>query len=172
MLVGVEMGRIATEQLTERGDLTIHLLADGIAVRWDNLIEWDPLAPSEGPLAKIEVQPDAEVWMLTRIGRRLPGRRPPDHGAGGSQDAVLERPDDAAIHPGTLPEVVRVNDQDAAVHQRIPSRSAAETASPTQSWAWSGGGVHSGEAPSSWAALCNRHASRSVRNSSSGAPPA
>src|SRR6188768_4494337 len=106
VLVGVEVGRIATGQPAEGVDLAAALDLDryrvvGVAA----LIGEPPLAVPKAPLGDIEMKSDGEAGLgVDEIGRRSRGIGP-DHQAGAGDDAAFVGLGDASVDSGREAEI-------------------------------------------------------------------
>ncbi len=168
VLVGVEMGRVPADEVTERGQLG----GDGVphrhrVVRVDDDVRGLPPAVAVLPLAEIDVEAEREVGSLARIAGGLGSRRPANHQARARDHAVLVRTDDPPIDTAAAAEIVRVHDELTVAHSA--SRSAVRAASPSQSCSWAGGGAQDADHPSHCTASSRRAHSSASANAAVGA---
>ena len=154
VLVRVEVGRIAADELPEQLELAADLALDLLGVLERHaLVVGGPLVPGVGPLAKVEVKADRERGVGAGVLSRLDRRGPADHHAGAGHNPPRVGLDHARIDALVLAEVVRVDDQDPLARRQSLSSSAIPSASPRQSRRWSAGGSQPGGAhPSHWTA--------------------
>src|SRR5215471_4475790 len=114
----IDMRRRAPNKVTESVHLPRDLSGYGVRVVFiDDLIETNPIAVSERPLAKIEVQAGAQACVRSRILRCCWRGGPSHHKACTGENALLMRLYDAIVHAGTLPEIVGVDDNES--HRRL-----------------------------------------------------
>src|SRR5258708_3696393 len=112
VLMGINMRGISSHQVVERRHLLLHFLghSDGI-IFFNDLIELAPFTIAISPLPEIEMQTYAQFRVLFSVRGGLRSDGPPYHQAGTSHNSVFMGFDDAAVHSGTLSEVVGVDDQ-------------------------------------------------------------
>src|SRR5204862_2382209 len=102
------------------------------------LVQQPPLAVANLPLGEVEMESEAELAVLTRVGGGVTSRLPADHDAGTGDDPSFVGLHDAAVDRLAAAEVVRVDDQQPPAHTR--RLSAASSPSCNQSWRCSRGG--------------------------------
>src|SRR5205823_3700628 len=110
----IDVRRLPANQHSEAGDLLGYFLGDRhLIVHRDDRVPWlpRPRVRTVPPLAQIDVESEAKVWMRTRVCGGFEGRGPAHHHAGAGYHATFECLDDATIYSGTLPEVVGVDDE-------------------------------------------------------------
>ena len=119
VLVGVEVGGLATGERAKARKLAVYLRLDRLRVAVDghDLVHGRPGAVPPHPLAQVDVQPDAERRRGPRVGRGLLRPGLADHQAGAGQDALLVGARDARVHARAEAEVVGVDDQGAIGHR-------------------------------------------------------
>src|SRR6188474_3308510 len=107
VLVRVEMGGIAPQELAAERELRAYLRFDGANVpAVDPLVQRDPLAAAIDPFAEVDVESNTQPRVRERI--RGSGRcgMPAHHQAGARHDSALVRLYDAAVDPVALTEIV------------------------------------------------------------------
>src|SRR4051812_17536362 len=114
MLMRIKMRRRPRHQLLEKGELAAQFRFDRRPIaRRNNLINRAPFPRSVPPFRNIEVQSYAELRMLTRVSRSLPGGGIAHHETGAGDDPTLMRFDDAAVDVCADPEVIGIHDETA-----------------------------------------------------------
>ena len=110
MVMGVEVGRIATDDRSKAfellGDVVRHQSAEPSA-RPDER----PWPPPDAPVAKLDVQPHRKVRVPAGVVCCVDRGRTIDHEARARDDAAFVRFDYPTCDAAAIPEVVRIDDQ-------------------------------------------------------------
>ena len=121
VLVGIEVCRSGAHQSAKRFELIQDFRSDCVpVVGWHDRIEQDPLLITIRPLAKVDVQADAEVRIGAGVFRRRARIWPPDHEAGAGEDPSFVAADDALVDARGLAKIVCVDDQTPRVRVCCP----------------------------------------------------
>src|SRR5262249_36745054 len=118
VLVRIDVGRVATDHVAERGKLARHLVLHRLAtIHRDDLVDSRPSAVAKTPLAEIEMQPEAQGRTGAAELRRPARRALADHQAGAGHDPAAVGVTDAAVDARALAEVVGIDDKTASGHR-------------------------------------------------------
>src|SRR5262249_36508855 len=130
MLMRVEVCGVFPDQAPKSGKLPGRLPAYGLEVfLGNNLVKLGPIPISATPFSEVEMQPHTQAWAFFGIGGGLESGRPQHHEAGAGDDPCIVRFDNAAIHTGTLPEVIGIHNQESFPVRRPHPQSTASLSS-------------------------------------------
>src|SRR5438093_4657459 len=112
VLVGIDVRWIPSHQPSESRKLPGRLIFNGFDIIHRNyFIHWHPSLIAVAPLAEINVDTEAEFWVLSAVCGSVNSGGPAHHQACAGYDTMFMRLEDAPVHARALAEIVCVDYQ-------------------------------------------------------------
>jgi len=128
VLVRVDVGRLAADELAEELELAIELLYHRLSMLLgDHFVRRLPRPVAEHPLAEVEVEAGAERFAAPGIFPSLGRIRPAHHQRRAGHDPLIVAADHPLVDRTRAAEVVGVHDQHAVGHRSPEAHNVRET---------------------------------------------